>query len=366
MTASSTRFSRPTSAFDGNTSLSNYRKYQLDASASPKVAISSSKIDGDFNYVIDGLNTLDDDIQALAAGSVPADSIDDTKLRNSVGTSVIGRSASTTGDPADIQATADNTILMRTSGVLGFGTISSGAMIDDGIITTGKLVDDAVTLAKMAAGTADNLVGYDASGNPTVVAPGTGLVQSAGTISADVGTTANKLVQLDASGKLPAVDGSQLTNLPSSGKLLGYAIASTSTEGSGTGLIPADNSIPQITEGNEILTVTYTPTSTTSTLIIRFSGLIGTNTDTQGTIALFQDTTANALRAVQFRTIAGANTGYERALLHTMTSGTTSATTFKIRAGMDGAGTTYWNRTESDADQYGTAAISTLIVEEWA
>ena len=33
----------------------------------------------------------------------------------------------------------------------------------------------------------------------------------------DVGTTANKIVQLDSSAKLPAVDGSQLTNLPSGG-----------------------------------------------------------------------------------------------------------------------------------------------------
>ena len=30
----------------------------------------------------------------------------------------------------------------------------------------------------------------------------------------DVGTTANKIVQLDGTGKLPAIDGSQLTNLP--------------------------------------------------------------------------------------------------------------------------------------------------------
>lgn len=34
------------------------------------------------------------------------------------------------------------------------------------------------------------------------------------TVKADYGTTANKLVRLDASAKLPAVDGSHLTNLP--------------------------------------------------------------------------------------------------------------------------------------------------------
>jgi uncharacterized metal-binding protein len=48
---------------------------------------------------------------------------------------------------------------------------------------------------------------------------GTGLVLSGtgatSTLNADVGTGANQLVQLDASSRLPAVDGSQLTNLPS-------------------------------------------------------------------------------------------------------------------------------------------------------
>ena len=34
------------------------------------------------------------------------------------------------------------------------------------------------------------------------------------TVNADVGTGANQIVQLDASGRLPAVDGSQLTNIP--------------------------------------------------------------------------------------------------------------------------------------------------------
>ena len=38
----------------------------------------------------------------------------------------------------------------------------------------------------------------------------------------DVGTTANDVVQLDASARLPAVDGSQLTNLPSGG---GYTVS---------------------------------------------------------------------------------------------------------------------------------------------
>ncbi len=46
---------------------------------------------------------------------------------------------------------------------------------------------------------------------------GTGLTQSGTDLNVDVGTTANKIVQLDASAKLPAVDGSQLLNLPGGG-----------------------------------------------------------------------------------------------------------------------------------------------------
>lgn len=45
------------------------------------------------------------------------------------------------------------------------------------------------------------------------VKAGTGLALSASGLAVDAGTTANKIVQLDANGKLPAVPGDQLTNL---------------------------------------------------------------------------------------------------------------------------------------------------------
>ncbi len=55
-------------------------------------------------------------------------------------------------------------------------------------------------------------------GTVTSITAGTGLtggtITTSGTIGVDVGTTANKIIQLDGSGRLPAVDASQLTNLP--------------------------------------------------------------------------------------------------------------------------------------------------------
>ena len=65
-------------------------------------------------------------------------------------------------------------------------------------------------------GTAWKALGVAGAGVTSLVA-GTGLtggtITSSGTIAVDVGTGPNKIVQLDGSSKLPAVDGSALTNL---------------------------------------------------------------------------------------------------------------------------------------------------------
>ena len=53
------------------------------------------------------------------------------------------------------------------------GTPASGVLTNCTGLPGSGLADDAVTLAKMAAGTAGNLITYDASGNPAVVATGT-------------------------------------------------------------------------------------------------------------------------------------------------------------------------------------------------
>lgn len=51
------------------------------------------------------------------------------------------------------------------------------------------------------------------------------LTGSVATARLDTGTSANQIVALDGSAKLPAVDGSQLTNLPSTGATAGFAVA---------------------------------------------------------------------------------------------------------------------------------------------
>lgn len=114
--------------------------------------------------------------------------------------------------------------------------------------------------------------------------------------------------------------------------------------------LPRDNSIPQQSEGNEVFTLTITPTTATSTLqffcTMHVSGLNATGTNNV-TLALFQDSTANAVAAMNNR-YGGAGPGGSRlhalTFVYTMTSGTASSTTFKIRAGIgSGTGPSYIN-----------------------
>jgi len=76
--------------------------------------------------------TLSGDVTGSGKTSIVStisnNAVSNEKLRDSVGTSVIGRSTSTTGDPADIQATTDGHVLLRSAGNLLFGLISGDSI----------------------------------------------------------------------------------------------------------------------------------------------------------------------------------------------------------------------------------------------
>lgn len=138
----------------------------------------------------------------------------------------------------------------------------------------------------------------------------------------------------------------------------------SSSTGSTTTAIPYDNTIPQNTEGAEAITVTITPTNSSNKLLIEFSGFFGCTVSDVITIALFQDSTANALAATAVGVIAA---GFIQSgtLSYVMTAGTTSATTFKIRYGatVSTTRTAYFN-TPSNGNVYSTSRCATLKVME--
>lgn len=130
----------------------------------------------------------------------------------------------------------------------------------------------------------------------------------------------------------------------------------------GTTTIPFDDTIPQNTEGDEYLTRSITPKSATSKLVIEVELCASTSVISGVIVALFQDSTANALAA----RYSYLDTAFGRdtiTLRHVMTSGTTSATTFKVRAGMDNAGTLTVNGSNAARIFGGVLASSITIYE---
>jgi len=104
-------------------------------------------------------SALTGDVTAGAGSNVTTistDSVSDLKLRNSVACSVMGRSANSPGDPGDIIAGSDDIALRRSGGVLGFGTLPTGAIADDAV-TNAKVADMATARIKgrTTAGTGD-------------------------------------------------------------------------------------------------------------------------------------------------------------------------------------------------------------------
>lgn len=78
--------------------------------------------------------TLTGDVTGSGVGSfattIASNVVGNTKLRDSVALSVIGRSPNSGGDPADIAASSDGDILRRSGTTLGFGTILAASVSD--------------------------------------------------------------------------------------------------------------------------------------------------------------------------------------------------------------------------------------------
>ncbi len=145
-------------------------------------------------------------------------------------------------------------------------------------------------------------------------------------------------------------------------KLIQTVTSSTGAVATGNTQIPRDDTIPQNTEGNQYLSLSITPTSATSRLSITavLNGDLGGSQHI--TAALFQDSTASALMCGSQGTTSGSIK--QLRIEHDMVAGTTSATTFNIRVGADGAGTYTLNGLAS-ARNFGGVLLSSIKIVEY-
>jgi len=131
---------------------------------------------------------------------------------------------------------------------------------------------------------------------------------------------------------------------------------------SGSTVMPFDDTIPQNTEGDQYMTLAITPKSATNKLKIDVVMFVTPSANNMVNAALFQDSTANALAAATG--YYSTNLGLSAVIFtHYMTSGTTSETTFGVRAGCNSSGTMYFNG-NSAARKFGGILASSITITE--
>lgn len=113
-------------------------------------------------------SALTGDVTASAgsgATTIAANVVTDTKLRDSGACSVIGRSANSSGDPADISASTNGTLLGRLANALSWQTVAT--WLAQLLTTKGDLVShDGSTAVRVGVGTNDYSILADSAQTP--------------------------------------------------------------------------------------------------------------------------------------------------------------------------------------------------------
>lgn len=132
-----------------------------------------------------------------------------------------------------------------------------------------------------------------------------------------------------------------------------------------TSPIPLDDTIPQNTEGTQILSASITPKATTSRIRISFQcQFMCGSTGINAVAAVFNNSTANALRS-NFATNSALGFAETLSLVYEYSPGSTSAQTYNIRVGPQVATAIRLNGTGSSR-MLGGSMAATLILEEIA
>lgn len=279
-----------------------------------------------------------------------------------VGNGGTGQTSFTAGNLLYASAATTVTGLATTASgkVLVSGSVPAWGLADLSAAVTGTLaIVNGGTAATTTTGILTNLFGGST---------GTGVV-----VRATSPTLVTPLLGTPTSGVLDNCTATTKTQVNNSTSLASTAyvdrvgvqqVVSTtvSSVATGTTLIPIDDTKPQNTEGDQYMSVTITPKSATSKLLIDvvFNGSTSVGSDL--IVALFQDSNADAL-AVGIGYIDAAGARLQVCFRHVMTSGTTSATTFKVRAGGDNPGTLTFNGS-GGARLFGGVMSSSIVITE--
>lgn len=275
-----------------------------------------------------------------------------------------------TGTPSYLTITAATSIVISSGSTMGFtsGTIGRLWIVgfnDGGTFRLG-LVNALSGTSIMAlrdgiySSTAEG--GAGAADSAQVIYTGSAVSSKAMTVlgyleatEATAGTwaTAPSLIKVRSSGD------------PLPGDKIQTPASRSASSATGTTIVPADDTIPQNTEGDQYMSQAITPNSAANLLIVKHIGYYGHSVaGTVFSVALFRDSTAGAIgTAMGFNNSTNNPVSAGMVLEYPVIAGSTSSTTFKIRAGAANAGTTTFNGING-ARLHGGVLFSTLQIDE--
>jgi hypothetical protein len=204
-------------------------------------------------------------------------------------------------------------------------TLISGAMaVNDNGITEAKIEDGAITKAKI-----ENVTDMTVLGNTS----GSDAAPQEVSILDEDDMNSNSDTELATQQSIKAyVDGAT--------KLIQRQRVTDGTASSTTATMNFDNSAPLITEGTEILSTTFTPTSTSNEIIVDFDGLLFNSSAGNGCmLALFEGSTCVGARW-WFQAVSG---GPPIRASFSFTPSSTNQATYSLRFGVAGGTTGYIN-----------------------
>ena len=128
----------------------------------------------------------------VTTGKIADNAVTDAKIRDSAALSVIGRSANSSGDPADIAASNDGEVLRRSGTSIGFGTLASAAFADN-TISAARLsnASGATVIGATAAGALSQLSAVDGRTAINAMVVPNGTQRSSGSATSNPGDYVN-------------------------------------------------------------------------------------------------------------------------------------------------------------------------------
>lgn len=139
------------------------------------------------------------------------------------------------------------------------------------------------------------------------------------------------------------------------------AYTQTGAYASGTTSIPNDDTIPQSTEGDQYMSVSITPVSASSKLVVSIVAHFTSDSNARAICALFRDSGSDAI-AVMANNDGSTSDIYTISGTFVFSSASTSATTFKLRCGSP-AGNNNFNGALG-ARKFGGVFLSSIVIQE--